>query len=152
MAKTSYFRQIPNGDEMVDFEYYICSRCDKSVPESWGIIELPGDFLCEECVKGLFFKLYDVMSIPHLEETNGLLGYSSKGKGRRSAIPRELREKVYRRDKHKCKGCGTKNKKSLTIDHIHPYSHGGKDVLSNFQTLCRSCNSKKGAKIEWLPT
>lgn len=32
----------------------------------------------------------------------------------------------------------------LTIDHILPWSKGGRTVLSNAQLLCRACNSKKG--------
>jgi hypothetical protein len=32
----------------------------------------------------------------------------------------------------------------FTKDHIHPKSKGGKDLLSNFQTMCIICNSIKG--------
>lgn len=31
----------------------------------------------------------------------------------------------------------------FTKDHIHPKSHGGKDVFSNYQTMCCTCNSIK---------
>lgn len=34
----------------------------------------------------------------------------------------------------------------LTIDHIKPWSKGGRTVLSNAQLLCRACNSRKGNK------
>jgi hypothetical protein len=34
----------------------------------------------------------------------------------------------------------------LTVDHIHPWSRGGRTVLSNAQLLCRACNSSKGNK------
>jgi 5-methylcytosine-specific restriction endonuclease McrA len=44
-----------------------------------------------------------------------------------------------------CKLCGTT--KDLTIDHIIPLSKGGDNILENYQILCRSCNSKKGTKI-----
>lgn len=35
----------------------------------------------------------------------------------------------------------------LTVDHIVPWSKGGRTVLSNAQLLCRVCNSAKGNKI-----
>ena len=46
----------------------------------------------------------------------------------------------------KCAYCG--NIEKLTIDHIIPRSKGGSDLTSNLQILCKSCNSRKGAKIE----
>ena len=37
----------------------------------------------------------------------------------------------------------------FTKDHIVPKSRGGKDELSNYQTMCLKCNNKKGASVEW---
>lgn len=45
---------------------------------------------------------------------------------------------------HPDRHCGTRN--HLSIDHIEPFSRGGAHHESNFQTLCRSCNSRKGVK------
>ncbi|MCH4239842.1 MAG: HNH endonuclease [Oscillospiraceae bacterium] len=49
--------------------------------------------------------------------------------------------------KYQCASC---NKyfflDELTMDHIDPWSKGGRTELSNAQLLCRSCNSKKGNK------
>jgi 5-methylcytosine-specific restriction endonuclease McrA len=36
----------------------------------------------------------------------------------------------------------------MTVDHRIPKSKGGSDDLSNLQTMCHSCNHKKGSKIE----
>ncbi len=63
----------------------------------------------------------------------------------RAKIPRDLREAVYERDGEKCLHCGALD--DLTLDHIVPWSTGGMDDITNLQTLCRPCNSRKGARI-----
>lgn len=59
-------------------------------------------------------------------------------------IPRRIRVEVFTRDAHQCKHCGCKD--DLTIDHIIPEVAGGTLDLDNLQTLCRPCNSRKGAR------
>lgn len=63
----------------------------------------------------------------------------------RRHIPERLRTAVYERDGYACVECGDTER--LSLDHIYPYSLGGTDDLDNLQTLCRSCNSTKGAKV-----
>lgn len=63
----------------------------------------------------------------------------------RRKIPIQIRTRIYARDGHKCVHCGTEN--GLTLDHIVPWSAGGSDDESNLQTLCQSCNSRKGARV-----
>ena len=63
---------------------------------------------------------------------------------KKKSISQKLRVKVFERDRYRCLGCGTW--KSLSIDHIIPESSGGPTVFENLQTLCRSCNSRKGVK------
>ena len=59
-----------------------------------------------------------------------------------------LRYKVLSRDRFTCVKCGaspaTVPQCRLHIDHITPYSVGGKTILENLQTLCESCNLGKG--------
>ena len=64
---------------------------------------------------------------------------------RRDAILASLRERIYRRDGYRCLRCGSIH--DLTIDHIYPQSLGGPTAEANLQTLCRSCNSSKGARV-----
>lgn len=39
----------------------------------------------------------------------------------------------------------------FTKDHIVPKSKGGKDELSNYQTMCLKCNGMKGASVDMSP-
>jgi hypothetical protein len=61
-------------------------------------------------------------------------------------ISDSLRWEVFERDNFTCKHCGSR--RYLSVDHIFPESKGGKATLDNFQTLCRSCNSRKRDKVE----
>lgn len=60
----------------------------------------------------------------------------------RNRIPKEIRLAVL--SAGACLWC--QSTKDLTIDHKIPYSKGGPETLDNLQCLCRSCNSKKGAR------
>ncbi len=44
-----------------------------------------------------------------------------------------------------CNECHSSS--DITIDHVVPLSRGGSDELENLQFLCRSCNSRKSAKV-----
>ena len=62
----------------------------------------------------------------------------------RPPIPADVRQRVYDRDGNACLHCGTTE--NLSIDHIIPWSKGGPDAEENYQTLCRPCNARKGAR------
>jgi 5-methylcytosine-specific restriction endonuclease McrA len=81
------------------------------------------------------------------------------------------RLEVYRRDEFACRHCGwttpvpegydgryalgeTYQKPNghwgcrlLELDHVVPYIRGGKFEVSNLQTLCNSCNARKGTQV-----
>lgn len=63
----------------------------------------------------------------------------------KQVIPPKLRWQVLQRDNFACCNCGSLT--DLTIDHIVSEKVGGKLELSNLQTLCRRCNSRKGTKL-----
>ncbi|NET01023.1 MAG: HNH endonuclease [Sphaerospermopsis sp. SIO1G2] len=67
----------------------------------------------------------------------------------RIPIPPEVRKFVYQRDKYQCQSCGkTAQETQLSIDHIIPLSRGGKNDISNLQTLCLTCNKRKTNKLD----
>lgn len=63
----------------------------------------------------------------------------------RASIPTEQRRRIYERDGNACLRCDATE--DLTLDHIYPWSLGGPDTDENLRTLCRSCNSSKGARV-----
>jgi 5-methylcytosine-specific restriction endonuclease McrA len=48
---------------------------------------------------------------------------------------------------YRCPRTGNFRCRLLELDHIHPHVLGGKFRIENLQTLCNSCNARKGAKV-----
>jgi len=109
---------------------YICDCCE--IDDGRPILRWKEkDFdLCFECLDK-FYKKY-------------LLKNDKKDEKiiiKRMTITEKLRNKIFGRDGNKCRKCGTGI--NLQIDHIVPFSKGGKTTPDNLQTLCRECNIKK---------
>lgn len=50
---------------------------------------------------------------------------------------------------YRCEKCNNLfNEEDLTVDHIEPWSKGGRTDLNNARIVCRSCNSSKGNREE----
>lgn len=68
----------------------------------------------------------------------------------RRYVPYQLRFKVLKRDDYRCQLCGDSPAITrgtlLEVDHIHPFSQGGRTTEDNLRTLCRRCNQGKGAR------
>ena len=113
---------------------HICDMCEGDDGRPTLCWEEKDFDLCYECLE----KLY---------KHNNFISDDDKEKIRiiRKTISEELRNKIFKRDDYKCKICGDKD--NLVIDHIIPFSKGGKTELNNFQTLCGKCNREKGNKI-----
>ena len=67
---------------------------------------------------------------------------------RKREINLRTRFLVMQRDNFKCRLCGASPANNpeivLQIDHIVPWSKGGKTTIENLQTLCSNCNLGKG--------
>jgi hypothetical protein len=68
----------------------------------------------------------------------------------RRIATKSLRTKVFKRDGAKCAYCGDTSG-PFELDHILPYSRGGKTSLVNLTVSCAPCNRSKGDKTleEW---
>lgn len=96
-------------------------------------------------------RVYRELALAGLLADDGTLGgrgYLFKGpfgeEGQRKHIPLAVRRAVYERDGFACINCGAFD--DISLDHIVPYSLNGPDTVENLQTMCRPCNSRKGAK------
>ena len=63
-------------------------------------------------------------------------------------IRREKRFAIYLRDGVACVYCGTGVEEGgrLSLDHLVPYSRGGKNAATNLVTSCIRCNSSRGTR------
>jgi len=80
-------------------------------------------------------------------------GATETKEGRRQGrtIPRDVMLKVVRRDDHICQVCYQYVPDTeVEFDHVIPYSKGGPTTAENVRLLCRTCNRKKGIKLEGL--
>lgn len=84
------------------------------------------------------YVTYEYFSLPNIgihEETETY---------KKEIIPDDFRWAVFERDNFTCQKCGSR--RNLCVDHIYPESKGGRLTMENAQTLCRKCNSSKGAR------
>lgn len=63
-----------------------------------------------------------------------------------TGVTRTQRARIFERDGYRCAECSAED--SLSIDHIIPVSRGGDSSDANLKTLCMSCNTKKGNKLD----
>lgn len=89
--------------------------------------------------------ILDLMSDELDLDTRFKQAEKTKKAPKKAKISNALKKKVFERDKYRCVSCGTHL--DLTCDHIFPESKGGETTLENLQTMCRSCNSRKGVKV-----
>ncbi len=76
----------------------------------------------------------------------GLLGGLFAKKDSQRSFTSEQRRLIWNTSTtRKCTSCGKMlSWTNVTLDHIDPYSKGGKSRIENAALMCRSCNSSKG--------
>lgn len=116
----------------------ICSVCEEREIGPYPSL-VDGANVCEPCAELIANAYSKCHSGVWLTWKNPPTIVPKKGK-----IPRSLATKVFERDAYRCVACG--GHKNLTCDHILAESKGGKTIFENLQTMCRSCNSRKGAR------
>lgn len=114
------------------YEQEVANGCSQP---SYSVIELP-----KLKIADAFLSTINVPTSPYIPPAQEP---SSRGI-KRIPVPTEIRWEVWERDNFTCKTCGVR--KDLTIDHILAVVNGGTNDLENLQTLCFSCNSRKGAR------
>lgn len=59
---------------------------------------------------------------------------------------KEVKDQLYAKSP-RCAQCSESNYSKLEVDHITPWSKGGRTILANAQLLCKHHNTSKGNKI-----
>lgn len=128
------FEQIP--DSKFKFKDFGILLFIASHPKDSAIDLTRGGKYGAETLSRCLARLLSAGLIEVPEQSNGLIHVKKK-------IPDALRWQVWERDNFTCRQCGTR--RFLSVDHIKPERSGGTLELENLQTLCRRCNSIKGA-------
>ncbi len=117
--------------------YATCMMCSNHArPEYYNETKI---FICHDCAE----IVANTFNYVHFCRW---LTWENEKKNKKKTIANGLRKKVFERDMYRCVKCNSHQ--DLCCDHIYPESKGGETVFENLQTLCRSCNSKKGTKVE----
>jgi len=70
---------------------------------------------------------------------------------RKQAI-RFSKSNIFLRDSYRCQYCGIQTtRKTATLDHVLPISHGGKNTWENCVCACTKCNTAKGNNKKIIP-
>jgi 5-methylcytosine-specific restriction endonuclease McrA len=75
-----------------------------------------------------------------------------KNQERRKQGLRFSKFNIFLRDEYRCQYCGIETtRKTATLDHVLPISHGGKNTWENCVCACSRCNIVKGNNKKIVP-
>lgn len=116
-----------------------CSICTATInyEEEIKYVQAHGVKICDGCAK--------IVSEAYEEWHGGKVLICANESKMHAPVSDKVRWDVFKRDGYKCVKCGSDS--DLTIDHEKPKSKGGGNEIGNLKTMCRSCNSSKGARI-----
>lgn len=100
---------------------------------------VPGASVCNVCAE----RIANAFHMKHASQWLTWPNSSAPPKYKKDRIDGFLARKVHERYEYRCVSCASFI--DLTCDHVVPESKGGVTEFENLQTMCRSCNSKKGA-------
>jgi hypothetical protein len=121
-----------NGDERMPFELLEVLPDGENILQAMQEIDI--NPLATEDEKSYSRKFLDGLQIDKAK------------KGLRRAPLNTLRQRIIQRDKSKCRYCGKIVSDEIHIDHVVPYSLGGKTEIDNLVVACSSCNLRKGGR------
>ena len=126
-------------------DIHSCNFCKEEMNGGDPMFSAGNIDICEDCVlkmaEGVIKLNMGGWKLFWLEEVR--MRYFQKKK-RSCYLNKKTKEEILTKYKFTCQNCGTKE--NLTIDHIKPVSLGGTNESRNLTVLCKSCNSRKGAK------
>lgn len=134
-------------DVIYDDEGFMSKRCGKCGEYIWGGHpkgNVKNEWICYDCLYEMFEEMVKLNMggvMPFFFAEMSEKYFSTR---KRKQPSRKLKEKVLMKYHHICVSCGSTEK--LEIDHIKPVSKGGKNIFTNLQVLCKTCNLKKGVK------
>jgi 5-methylcytosine-specific restriction endonuclease McrA len=71
---------------------------------------------------------------------------------KKKASVRFSKQNIFLRDGFVCQYCDAEvTRKTATLDHVLPTSHGGKTTWENCSTACADCNARKGNNKKITP-
>lgn len=147
LAVWTYYGRQPFLKEMNKEPSTIGSKAYTNRWSSWG--KSLKAFI-EEVNKDNDSQIQEILQTNELETGNIKRSTKADSIRENRSIPLGLRWDILTRDKYFCVNCGRTPKLHnvvLEVDHIIPWSKGGRTVRDNLQTLCNLCNRGKSNKM-----